>query len=35
LAFVESTIFDLHGRACAKSSGTFRYVVRRFSAGGI
>ncbi|MDR2991728.1 MAG: PaaI family thioesterase [Burkholderiaceae bacterium] len=33
MAFVEATIFDPHGRACAKSSGTFKYVKRPVPAG--
>jgi len=33
MAFAEATIFDPQGRACAKSSGTFKYVKRRVPAG--
>jgi uncharacterized protein (TIGR00369 family) len=28
MAFVEATIFDAEGRACAHSTGTFKYVKR-------
>lgn len=28
MAFVEATIFDAEGRACAHGSGTFKYVKR-------
>lgn len=28
MAFVEATIYDSHGRACAHSTGTFKYVKR-------
>jgi uncharacterized protein (TIGR00369 family) len=31
LAFMEGTIFDEAGRACAHATGTFKYVRRRFS----
>lgn len=33
LAFVEGTVFDAHGHACAHASGTFKYV-RRLPVGG-
>jgi len=29
LAFAEATIYDAQGQACARSSGTFKYVRRR------
>ena len=29
LAFVEATIYDEAGRACAHSTGTFKYVRKR------
>jgi uncharacterized protein (TIGR00369 family) len=29
LAFVEATIYDQAGRACAHSTGTFKYVKNR------
>ncbi|MES2980057.1 MAG: PaaI family thioesterase [Pseudomonadota bacterium] len=28
MAFLESTVFDSHGRACAHATGTFKYVKR-------
>ena len=28
LAFTEATLYDLQGRACAHSTGTFKYVKR-------
>jgi len=28
MAFTEATIFDSEGRACAHSTGTFKYVKR-------
>jgi hypothetical protein len=28
MAFTEATIFDADGRACAHSTGTFKYVRR-------
>ncbi len=31
LAFMEATVFDEAGRACAHATGTFKYVRRRFS----
>jgi len=28
MAFTEATVYDSHGRACAHSTGTFKYVKR-------
>ncbi len=33
MAFVEATIYDADGQACAHGSGTFKYVQRRPNAG--
>ena len=33
MAFVEARIFDEQGRACAHSTGTFKYVKRRLPLG--
>lgn len=33
MAFVEATIYDEQDRACARSSGTFKYVKRRLPTG--
>ena len=34
LAFVEATIYDAKGQACAHSTGTFKYVKRKPGAAG-
>jgi len=33
MAFVEATIYDAQGQACAHSTGTFKYVRRRLPTG--